>query len=134
MRTKRGQRGTIILSDPVPTKFFKNDLDWLDLVVRRSGLGRAEVIRRSVRLLAAAVKANPTWNWVKETADELPPLSTEERAEIGDKAKPEGFTLPGLAGRVHVPAVNKASFEDTNAVAKAKADAARKNHPRRARS
>lgn len=134
MRTKRGQRGKLILSDPVPTKFFRNDLDWLDLVARRSGLGRAEVVRRSVRLLAAAVEANPKWNWVKETADELPPLTEQQRADLGGAAQSDGVNLPGLDGRVHVQAGAGKKFDEANTRAKADSEADRKRRPRRTRS
>lgn len=131
MRTKRGARGKAILSDPVPTKFFENDLQWADLVCKRSGLGRAEVIRRSVRLLAAAVKANPTWNWVKETAEELPPLSPAELAELNG-TKSEGVMLPGLDKKVHAPTASS-TFDAANAKAKAESEAARRR-TRRSRS
>lgn len=133
MRTKRGARGKIILSDAIPTKHFKNDLDWLDLLCRRTGLGRAEGTRRAVRILAAAVKANPDWNWVKETADELPPLSPAELAELNREEGSTGIVLPGLTKRVQVGAGGE-GFDDANAKAKAAAEAARKRNPRRSRS
>lgn len=122
------------MSDPIPTKFFNNDLAWLDLTVARSGLGRADVIRRSVRLLAAAVKANPNWNWVKETSQQLPALTEEEKAEIEPGTK---ISLPGMAQPMEgMPrgAGNPPAFDKANARAKAEADAARRRRPRRARS
>lgn len=72
------------MTDPIPTKLHENDAAWLDLICRRSGLKRAEVIRRAVRVLALEVQERPKWNWVQETAKEMPVLTEEQKAEIGE--------------------------------------------------
>lgn len=131
-RHKTGQRGNEVLTDPIPTKFFSNDLDWVDLICMRSGLGRAEVIRRSVRVLAAAVKGNPGWNWVAETSKPLPALTEAERAEMNPQ--PAGIKLPGLDATVKIPNAGTVEFDRANAKAKAAAEAARRKSPRRIRS
>jgi hypothetical protein len=91
MRTRIGRAGTEIWTASVPTKYPANDLDWVDLLKTRTGLSRAEIIRRSVRYLAAQAAKNPKWNWIEETAKPLDPLPPELKAEItpqDDEAKP----------------------------------------------
>lgn len=115
MRTKIGARGTEINTDAVPTKYPPNDLDWVDLLKKRTGLSRSEIIRRSVRLLATEAAKNPKWNWVEQTARPMDPLPAELKKELGEDD-------------------TAAAFEEANARARAASDADRKRSPRRARS
>jgi hypothetical protein len=121
MQKRMGWKGAPVMSDPIPQKFHANDLDWLDLTAKRSGLNRAEVIRRSVRLLVASAKSNPDWNWVRETSQELPPLGPMERAELG---------LPGGSGAL--PGLG-ANFNALNDRARQESEAERRT-PRKKRS
>ncbi len=89
MRTRIGKKGTEIWTASVPTKYVPADLDWVDLLSVRTGLSRAEIIRRSVRLLAGEAAKNPKWNWVEQTARPMAPLPPELKAEIG--YPPEDF-------------------------------------------
>jgi hypothetical protein len=41
----------VSLSDPIPTKFFAEDLAIITNATRETGLTRSEIIRRAVRLL-----------------------------------------------------------------------------------
>lgn len=85
---------------------------WIDVLCKRTGLKRAEAIRRSVRYLASEASKNPNWNWVAATADQMPPLPASLRAELDDAA----------------------DFAEANTKAKLKADADRRVRPRRTRS
>lgn len=77
------------MTNPIPTKFDDNDGAWLDLLCKQTGLKRSEVIRRAVRLLGQEVKKSPRWNWVAETAGELPALDAQQLALIAqDEGKP----------------------------------------------
>lgn len=95
-------------SDPIPTKLEPTDFDWLELLCKRSGLKRSNIIRRALRILAAEAKKRPEWNWVQETAEPLPPLPKELKAEVDGG----GATTP--------------SFSAMNAKAHAAAEAQRK--------
>lgn len=73
-----------------PTRLLQNDGEHVDLLCKRTGLTRSEVIRRAARALSIEVAKRPDWNWVQETARELPPLTEAERAELSDGPM-EGF-------------------------------------------
>jgi hypothetical protein len=102
------------VTDPIPTKLHENDAAWLDLICSRTGMKRAEVIRRAIRVLAQEVQQRPKWNWVQETAKEMPPLDSQQKLELGNEPP--------------------ANFDEANARAKAKAAEDRQRHPRRSRS
>jgi hypothetical protein len=140
MQKKTGRRGGELMSDAVPVKYPHTDLDWIDLAAARSGISRAEILRRSVRVFIMAVKYNPEWNWVRETAEELPPLSAEEYAEIeqvraarsrkSGGVAPRGFSLPGLKAPVKMPT---GAFDEASKRAKEESDADRRRDLRRPR-
>lgn len=138
MKARVGRKGFENFSDPVPTRYPMTDLDWIDLVVKRTGLGRADVIRRANRVLAAAVKSNPQWNWIAETADPLPELEPKEKEELEqwramqreDRKLPPYFhgtpiTLPGMAKPTVLTSAHggreSPNFDKINAQAKAAA-------------
>lgn len=91
-------------TDPIPTKLDPTDFAWLELLCTRSELKRAQVIRRSLRLLAKEVAARPDWNWQHDTAKPLPPLTPEQQRELDGVAEPAN------------------AFEETNARARAAAE------------
>jgi hypothetical protein len=102
------------VTDPIPTKLDDTDGAWLELLAKRTGLKKSEIIRRAVRTLATAVAENPKLNWIGDTSRAMPPLSAEQQAEIDD----------------HGPK----TFEDANARAKKNSDADRKSARRQTRS
>ncbi len=97
------------MTDPIPTKLDESDAAWLDLLCKRTGLKRSEVIRRAVRTLARVANGDPKWNWVEETAAPMPPLPAHLSSELGRMPK---------------------TFSDTNDRAKNQAAEERKRRPR----
>jgi len=74
-----------IKSDPIPTRFEKDEKLYIKLLSGKKGVSGSEVIRRGIRLLAAAVKARgEKWDWIEETARPLPPIPSKELLSIED--------------------------------------------------
>jgi hypothetical protein len=97
---------------PKPVRFSEGDSEVIALLMAKTGLTRPEVLRRCVRFLYAETMRRPDWNWIADTAQEIP-LSDKSEAEkwlsFVKTEPPESSPVrrKGRSGKPQPPAAGK---------------------------